>query len=99
MDMMTERTRLGLARPGLLNESAYIDGKWVAAAAGLEVRNPATGRQLGTVPLLGAAETLEAVEAAHRALADWRARSADERASVLRRWSQLILRHDEDLAR
>jgi succinate-semialdehyde dehydrogenase/glutarate-semialdehyde dehydrogenase len=99
MDMMTERSRLALARPGLLNECAYIDGRWMASSAVLEVRNPATGRQIGVVPLLGATETREAVSAAHRAFADWRERSAEERASVLRRWCQLILQNAEDLAR
>ncbi len=99
MKMTTERARLALGRPDLLRELAYIDGQWVAGRASLAVCNPATGQQLGTVPLLGETEALAAVAAADRAFAQWRERSADERAAVLRRWCQLMLQHSEDLAR
>jgi succinate-semialdehyde dehydrogenase/glutarate-semialdehyde dehydrogenase len=77
-----------------------IDGAWVAAddAATLDVHDPADGRLLGAVPDLGAAETQRAIEAAHRAFDPWRARTAEDRARILRRWFDLLVQHQEDLA-
>jgi succinate-semialdehyde dehydrogenase/glutarate-semialdehyde dehydrogenase len=99
MCMTAERGRLALARPDLLRERAFVDGDWVSAEATLDVHNPATGRLLGRVPALGAAEATLAVDAAARAFATWREKSAGDRAAVLRRWYELILAHTEDLAR
>ncbi len=86
---------------GLFSERCYVDGAWVAAdsAATLEVTDPADGRVLGAVPKMGAAETRRAIVAAHRAWPAWRARTGKERAALLRRWYELILEHQEDLAR
>jgi succinate-semialdehyde dehydrogenase/glutarate-semialdehyde dehydrogenase len=99
MNTMAERKRLALARPDLLREEAFIDGEWVCAEAVLEVHNPATGRLLGRVPSLGKADTSRAIEAAERAFATWRTKSASERSAVLRRWYELIVENSEDLAR
>jgi succinate-semialdehyde dehydrogenase/glutarate-semialdehyde dehydrogenase len=79
----------------------YINGQWVGAdsAQTFAVTNPATGEQLATVPDAGAAETRRAIEAARVAQHDWRARTAGERAKVLRRWYELLLANQEDLAR
>jgi len=96
---LAERERLALAQPQLLREAAYINGTWVTGPSELEVVNPATGRPLGTTPLLGAPETTRAVEEAHRAFFSWRARGAGERGAILRRWFDLIVAHREDLAR
>ena len=96
---LAELTRLALARPELLREAAYIDGAWVTGSSMLKVMNPATGRLLGRVPALGAGETTQAVAAAQQAFVSWRARSAAERASILRRWYQAIVANTEDLAR
>ncbi len=63
------------------------------------MRNPATGGVLGTVPALGAAETTAAVEAAQRAFGPWRVLGAPARATILRRWYELVIQHREDLAR
>jgi succinate-semialdehyde dehydrogenase/glutarate-semialdehyde dehydrogenase len=84
----------------LLRDSCYIDGAWVSADSGatLAVKNPATGDQLGYIPNMGAAETRRAIAAAAAALPAWAARTAKERAAVLRRWFDLMLRHQEDLA-
>jgi len=98
-DNLAEVTRLALKRPELLREAAYINGEWITSHSTLKVINPATGRPLGTVPALGASETSQAVAAAHRAFASWRARSAAERAAILRRWHQAIVASTEDLAR
>jgi succinate-semialdehyde dehydrogenase/glutarate-semialdehyde dehydrogenase len=92
---------LGLQDPGLLRQANYIDGAWVAADDGatLEVRNPATGAVIGTVPKGGKGETRRAIEAAERALVDWRARTAKERHAILIRWFDLMMENQEDLAR
>lgn len=94
-----EQARLQLTVPGLLRQAAYINGQWVTGSATLAVHNPATGALLGTIPALGAAETLDAVAAAQRAFAPWRALGAAGRALVLRRWYELMIQHREDLAR
>ncbi|MCM8598626.1 MAG: NAD-dependent succinate-semialdehyde dehydrogenase [Candidatus Accumulibacter sp.] len=79
----------------------YIDGEWVGAddARTFVVSNPASGEQLATVPDAGAAETRRAIEAARLAQPGWRARTAGERAKILRRWHELLLANQEDLAR
>jgi succinate-semialdehyde dehydrogenase/glutarate-semialdehyde dehydrogenase len=85
----------------LLRSQSYIDGQWVNADNGAtrKVVNPATGETITTVPDGGVAETRRAIEAAGRAFLSWRAKSADERARVLRRWFELMMSHQEDLAR
>jgi succinate-semialdehyde dehydrogenase/glutarate-semialdehyde dehydrogenase len=89
-----------LKDPGLLKNQCYIDGQWVSADSGATraVRNPATAETVSTVPNAGAAETRRAIEAASRAFPAWRAKTADERARILRRWYELMLTHQEDLA-
>ena len=85
----------------LYREAAYIDGQWLAAKSGktFPVDNPATGEIIANVPDLGAQETREAVEAAHRAFPGWSKKTAKERAVILRKWFDLILANQEDLAR
>ncbi|CAM5481689.1 succinate semialdehyde dehydrogenase [Thauera sp. 28] len=85
---------------GLLRAQAYIDGQWLAADDGgsFDVTNPADGSRVGSVPDMGAAETRRAIAAADAALPAWRARTAKERAAILRRWYELILANQEDLA-
>ncbi|OZI77100.1 NADP-dependent succinate-semialdehyde dehydrogenase [Bordetella genomosp. 12] len=85
----------------LLKQQAYIDGRWLDATDGRvqEVRNPANGERIGAVPLMGAAETRQAIGAADRALDTWRALPAKTRAAALRRWFELILSNQEALAR
>ncbi|MFK8328406.1 NAD-dependent succinate-semialdehyde dehydrogenase [Pseudomonas sp. BJa5] len=85
----------------LLRQQAYIDGRWCDADDGrsLAVSDPANGTLLGHVPLMGGAEAERAIEAAEAALADWRGRTAKDRAQVLRRWFELLLEHEQDLAR
>ncbi|WP_371233775.1 NADP-dependent succinate-semialdehyde dehydrogenase [Pseudomonas sp. QE6] len=85
----------------LFRQQAYIDGRWCDADDGrsLDVHDPATGERLGSVPLMGSAEAVRAIEAANAALEGWRAKTAKERAQILRRWFELLLEHEEDLAR
>ncbi|RED02060.1 succinate-semialdehyde dehydrogenase/glutarate-semialdehyde dehydrogenase [Ectopseudomonas oleovorans] len=89
-----------LKDPRLLRQQAYLDGNWVAADSGqtLTVTNPASGEIIGSVPKLGAVETRRAIQAAERALPGWRALTAKERAQRLRRWFELMLENQDDLA-
>ena len=85
----------------LLRETCFIDGAWISADGGatLSVHNPATAEVLGRIPNMGAAETRRAIAAAAAALPAWAARTAKDRAAALRRWFDLMLVHQEDLAR
>jgi succinate-semialdehyde dehydrogenase/glutarate-semialdehyde dehydrogenase len=85
----------------LLRTGAYIDGAWVGARSGetFEVTNPAGGARVATVADCDADDTTIAVEAAHRAMPAWAARPAKDRAQGLRRWYELIMAAQEDLAR
>lgn len=91
---------LSLADPSLLKFDAYINGDWTGGAAGrrFAVTNPASGAELGRVADLGVEETRAAIAAAHAAGPAWRDKTAKERAAILRRWHDLILAHQEDLA-
>ncbi|VEG12294.1 NAD-dependent succinate-semialdehyde dehydrogenase [Moraxella cuniculi] len=84
----------------LLKTQAYIDGKWQAAdnRAEIAVYNPATDELIGTVPNMGKAEAQRAILAAKRALATWQGYAAKQRGELLRRWFELIMQHQEDLA-
>jgi succinate-semialdehyde dehydrogenase/glutarate-semialdehyde dehydrogenase len=98
---MTESHPLSrLADPSLLRTQAYVNGLWIGAddASTFDVVDPATGDVLAAVPLMGGAETRRAIEAAERAQRGWRAKSAAQRATVLRRWFELMLAHTADLA-
>jgi succinate-semialdehyde dehydrogenase/glutarate-semialdehyde dehydrogenase len=92
---------VGLTDSALFRQENYINGKWVAARSGdtIDVDNPATGDIIGTVPRAGAAETREASDAAAAALPSWRAKTAKDRSVVIRRWFELMIQHQEDLAR
>ncbi|HBR2845672.1 TPA: NADP-dependent succinate-semialdehyde dehydrogenase [Klebsiella pneumoniae] len=85
----------------LFRQQSLIDGQWRDAPNGdvIAVTNPANGEQLGSVPKMGADETREAIEAANRALPAWRALTAKERANILRRWFDLMMENQDDLAR
>jgi len=85
----------------LFRQHAFIDGLWCDADSGqtLEVTNPATGDSLGIVPKMGEVETRRAIEAANRALPGWRALTAKQRSQRLRCWFELMLEHQDDLAR
>jgi succinate-semialdehyde dehydrogenase/glutarate-semialdehyde dehydrogenase len=91
----------GLKDETLFRQQCYIGGEWVGADDGavVEVNNPATQQVIGSIPKLGTDETRRAVEAADAAWPAWRAKTAKERAGVLRRWYELMLENQEDLAR
>jgi succinate-semialdehyde dehydrogenase/glutarate-semialdehyde dehydrogenase len=91
---------LNLSDPSLLQHQAYINGEWVDAADGatMPVSNPATGEVIIEIAKAGTDETRRAIEAAEIAMQDWKIRPAKERALVLRRWFDLMMENQEDLA-
>lgn len=91
---------LTLKDTGLLKPQAYIAGKWLGAdnQKTIAVKNPANGQVISEIPYMGQGETKRAIEAAHAAWPAWRAKSAKERSQILRKWYDLILQNQEDLA-
>lgn len=85
----------------LFRQQAFIQGEWRDAShqQTIAVTNPANGQLLGTVPKMGADETRAAIEAANQALPAWRALTAKERAVILRRWFDLMMANQDDLAK
>jgi succinate-semialdehyde dehydrogenase/glutarate-semialdehyde dehydrogenase len=95
-----EAIAMKLTDAKLFRQQCYIDGAWVDADGGgtIPVENPANGERLGTVPKMGADETRRAIAAADRAWPSWRAKTAKERAVILRKWFELMMANQEDLA-
>ena len=89
-----------LKNQALYRQQCHINGRWVDAAGGgvIAVTNPADAGRIAEVPDMGAEETREAIAHAHRAQALWRGLLAKERATILRRWHDLMLENAEDLA-
>ncbi len=98
---MSEKvSKMNLKDPSLFKTTAYIAGNWTASdtEASLEVKNPATGEQIGTVPRMGQQETRRAIESANKAWPAWRKTTAKERSKILRAWHDLMLENADDLA-
>ncbi|WP_321491914.1 NAD-dependent succinate-semialdehyde dehydrogenase [uncultured Desulfobacter sp.] len=89
-----------LKDPGLFCQACFIQDQWIDADSKktVEVTNPATGEVLGTVPFCGADETRRAIDAASESLSSWRSKTAAERSAILRRWNNLLMENQEDLA-
>ncbi len=89
-----------LKDPSLLRQQAYLNGQWCDADQGgkHEVHNPANGSLLGSVPMMGAAETRRAIEAANAAWPAWKKKTTKERSVILRRWYELMMANADDLA-
>ena len=89
-----------LSDPKLLRSQCYVNGQWLDAADGRStpVLNPATGATLGTVPQLDGAATRRAIDAAATAFPAWAAQTAKQRAVILRRWFELMMANQKDLA-
>lgn len=87
-----------LKRQDLLKDAAYIGGEWRSGAKTYAVTNPADGKEIARVPDMGAAETKEAIAAAEKALPAWAAKTAKERAVILRKWADLMVANADDLA-
>ena len=91
---------IALKDPGLWRTQAFVAGTWADADDGAtrDVTDPATGRNIGTVPGMGAAETRRAIEAAQVAQRAWRKVSARDRAKILRKLADLMIEHQQDLS-
>ena len=87
-----------LKDPTLLRMDAYCNGAWIGATERFNVSNPANGQVIGSVPNMGAPQTQSAIDAAHAAFPSWAAKTGKERAAILRKWFDLMLQHQEDLA-
>jgi succinate-semialdehyde dehydrogenase/glutarate-semialdehyde dehydrogenase len=98
--MSTATSELKLSDPHLFRQACYINGQWVGGKASrtIEVDDPATGEIIGSVPNLGATETRHAIDVAAESFVLWRKRTAKERAVILRRWFELMMENQEDLA-
>lgn len=91
---------LNLDQPSLLATASYIDGEWRRDSdKTVDVTNPATGELIAQIPHMGAVETEQAVLAAKQAMPSWSGKTANERSNILRRWYDLIMKNQEDLAR
>jgi succinate-semialdehyde dehydrogenase/glutarate-semialdehyde dehydrogenase len=90
---------LTLNDPSLLKGDAFVDGAWTGAASRFAVTDPASGSSLAEVADCGEAEARLAIEAAHAAFPPWKKKTAKERAQILRKWFDLIMANQEDLAR
>ena len=93
-------TSIALGDPALFRQQCYVNGGWMDAQGGdvIEVDNPATREIVGTVPAFGREETRAAIEAADATWSGWRSRPAKERAGLLRRWFELLMAYQDDLA-
>ena len=89
-----------LKDPKLFRQQCYVGGAWVNAEKGgaFAVTNPADGSQIGTVPSFSTADTQRAIDAAEAAFPAWRAKTAKERSQILRRWFDLCMQNQDDLA-
>ncbi len=94
----TQALRDILKDKSLLKDQCYIDGKWVSGSETITVTNPVNETVVGTVPKLGKAETKAAIEAASRAQKPWAKKTAKERSIILRKWFNLMMKNQEDLA-
>ncbi len=99
--MPTIASGVELRDPKLFRQACYIDGSWIESSSHqtIDVDNPATGQVIGTVPRLGRGEARHAIEAAARAFPAWRKRTAKERAAIMRRWFDLMMANQDDLAK
>lgn len=88
-----------LSDKSLFRQECYINGQWVGSDTRIEVTNPATGVVIGSIPSLGQRETAEAIKSAEIAQKEWAKTPAKQRGQIMRRWFDLIVKHQDDLAR
>jgi len=87
------------ALSSLIRDKALINGEWVTSNETFEVTNPVNGKAITKVPDLGRKETDQAIDQAYEAFQTWRWTTAKERSNLLRKWFDLCMRHQEDLAK
>ena len=83
----------------LIRDRALINGEWVSSNETFDVTNPVNGKVITSVPDLGSQETEKAIDLAYEAFQSWRWTTAKERSNLLRKWFDLCMRHQEDLAK
>jgi succinate-semialdehyde dehydrogenase / glutarate-semialdehyde dehydrogenase len=98
MDMKTSPISL-IKDPGIFKTDALVGGRWLPGASRFDVNDPATGLKLADVANLGPGDAEAAIAAASAALPAWREKTGKERHAVLMKWYQLLMAHQEDLAR
>ena len=98
MDMKTSPLAL-LNDPSLLKTDALVNGHWLAGSARFDVNDPATGLKLADVADLGPGDAEAAIAAANAALPAWRQKTGKERHAILLKWYDLLMAHQDDLAR
>ncbi len=91
MDTLNDKT--------LIKDKCLVAGEWIGGSDTVDVTNPATGEVITSVPKLGAAETERAVAGAKAAMAGWSKMTAKERSVIMRKWYDLMMENQEDLAR
>ena len=96
---MSATRPLTLSDPSLLKDKCYVAGEWIGGVATIAVTNPVDDSVIGFVPKLGVVETRRAIEAAEKAQKPWARKTAKERAAILRKWFNLMMENQEDLAR
>ncbi len=89
---------LALKDPSLFKQQCYLNGEWISGTDTTEVTNPATGEVIGHVPKLGQAEATQAIADANAAWPAWRKKTAKERATILKKWFDLMITNADDLA-
>ena len=99
MEKSTSSPLSQLKDPNLLKTDSLIDGAWVPGSSRFAVHDPATGQHLADVANLGPQDAERAIAAANAAWPAWRSKTAKERSQVLRRWFDMLMEHQEDLAR
>ena len=99
MDVHKAQALRGILKDtSLLKDKCYINGNWVGGKATVDVTNPVDESVIGSVPKLGGAETREAIEAAEKAQKPWAKKPAKERGNIMRKWFNLMMENQEDLA-
>ena len=89
---------LALKDPSLFKQHCDLNGEWISGTDTTEVTNPATGEVIGHVPKLGQAEATQAIADANAAWPAWRKKTAKERATILKKWFDLMIANADDLA-
>ena len=98
MDMKTSPLSL-LNDPSLFKTDALVNGQWLAGNSRFDVNDPATGLKLADVANLGPQDAEAAIAAANAAWGPWKTKTAKERSAILRKWFDLLMAHQDDLAR
>ena len=90
-----------LNNKSLFKEKCFVNGLWTDSLSGktIEVNNPATMEIVGKVPNFTAEETKSAIDHAEKAFQSWKNTTAKERSIILKKWSDLIIEHVDDLAK